>query len=104
MAQWLTAFDALPEDGSSVPNTPIRQLPTKCKASSRKPTTSLPSMGTALNCMHVYMHTHTHTHTQRDTHTHTNTHTETHIQRNTHTHTHTHTHFIQTHFTFHLSD
>ena len=48
MAQWLTAFDALPEDRSSVPNTPIRQLPTKCKASSRKPILSLPSMGTAL--------------------------------------------------------
>ena len=48
MAQWLTAFDTLPEDGRSVPNTSIRQLPTKCKASSRKPIASLPFIGTAL--------------------------------------------------------
>ena len=72
MAQWLIAFDALTEDGSSVPNTPIRQLPTKCKASSRKPTNSLPSMGTALNCVHL--HTHTHTHTQTHTHAHKSLH------------------------------
>ena len=57
MTQWLTAIYALPEDGSSVPNTPIRQLPTKCKASSRKPTASLPFMGTALHCVHTHTHT-----------------------------------------------
>ena len=71
MTQWLTAFDALPEDRSSVPNTSIRQLPTKCKASSRKPIASLPSLCTALNCVHlcvcVCVCAHTHTHTQIST-------------------------------------
>ena len=85
MAQWLTAFYALPEDGSSVPNTSIRQLPTKCKASSRKPIASLPFIGTALNCVHVHTHTHTHRHTHTDTHTqtHRHTHTDTHTQIST---------------------
>ena len=70
MAQWLTAFDTLPEDGDQFPTPPSgSSQPSVRPAPGNQSPLYLSLALHSIACMYTHTHTHTDTHTQTHTHT-----------------------------------